>query len=448
MNPSENRRGFLAQGAAATAGMMVPGRALAQNPDTDDNRPQVIPSPSSEVHVYPRTHPGLGGPVGTATDRGKLVAGFREANLPPVPLTTPDLEKLPFKMIGGVKEFHLRPMPVRRELLPGMDFHVYGYNGTMPGPTIEVVQGDRVRIVVHNELPEPTTIHWHGLECPNNMDGIPFVTQPLIGPGKTFVYEFTIHQVGSMAYHSHVAMQEAIGMAGMFIIHPKVAYDPPVDYDFGLLLQQFSVGPASQIVNTLSMDWNYLTINGRCGPYTSPLVVRLGSRVRMRFVNFSTLHQHPIHFHGHTGWLTGTEGGRTPESAWVPLNTIRIGIGEIREVEFVANNPGDWVMHCHMFHHTMNHMTSQVGPHIRGPQFDSHDHVAGFPQIMEGAMKMSPDAMKKISGRRTTEGMAHDWFKGVAGMFTVIRVLPEELYQELTETDVPIPVGTSVFGES
>ena len=128
MNPSENRRGFLVQGAAATAGMMVTGSALSQNLGEEENRPKVSPLLADESHGYPRTHAGLGGPVGTATDRGKLVAGFRGPKLPPVPLTTPDLEKLPFEMVKGAKEFHLHPMPVRRELLPGMDFHVYGYN--------------------------------------------------------------------------------------------------------------------------------------------------------------------------------------------------------------------------------------------------------------------------------------------------------------------------------
>ncbi|MEQ8790416.1 MAG: copper oxidase [Pirellulaceae bacterium] len=440
--PSDSRRDFLLQGGVAAAALVAGGSALAE-----EHRPGQEKAGKSKRDDagYPRYEPGRGGPVGSPTDRGKLVPGLRESGLPPVPLTTPDLPKLPFKLVDGVKEFHLRPMPVAREFLPGQTFHFYGYNGSMPGPTIEVNQGDRVRVVVHNELPEATTVHWHGLEGPNNMDGIPFVTQKPIAPGETMVYEFTVHQATSLIYHAHLAMQEAIGMVGMFVSHPRTAYDPAVDQDFGLLLQQFSIDAASNITNTISMDWNYLTINGRCGPLTTPLVVKLGHRIRIRLFNFSTLHQHPIHFHGHTGWLTGTEGGRIPESAWIPCNTARVGIGEVREIEFVANNPGDWVMHCHMFHHMMNHMVSQVGPHIRGKSLDEHGHVAGFPQNMEGMTPMAPAAMRKILGRREVAGMREGWHQGVAGMFTVIRVLPEELYNRVTSGDGSIPAGASVF---
>jgi len=129
------------------------------------------------------------------------------------------------------------------------------------------------------------------------------------------------------------------------------------------------------------------------------------------------------------------------------LNTVRIGIGEIREVEFVANNPGDWVMHCHMFHHTANHMVSQVGPHIRDPKLDAYKEIPGFPQLMQGKMPMSMPMMKKIAGRRETQGMADQWFKGSKGMMTIIRVLPDDLYTKITQTDQPIPVGASLFSE-
>ena len=449
MSSETNRRDFLVGGALATSGVLAANGAQAAAADEVDDAPKAAPPQGSTgADEFPRFHAGAGGPVGSASDRGKLTPGIRASGLPPVLLDTPDLEKLPFKMVDGVKEFHLRPMPVYREILPGQFAHFYGYNGSMPGPTIEAIQGDRIRVVVHNELPEATTVHWHGLECPNTMDGIPFVTQNMIPPGGTFVYEFTLHQVGSLIYHVHVAMQEAIGMCGMFVIHPKVAYDPPVDQDFGLVLQQFSIAPASDVVNTISMDWNYLTLNGKCGPLATPLVVKQGNRVRIRYFNFSTLHQHPMHLHGHTFWITGTEGGRIPEPAWTPGNTVVLGIAEIREVEFIANNPGDWVMHCHMFHHMMNHMVSQVGPHIRGKKNDPGFDVPGYPQNMEGAMTMSPENMRKVAGKQQTQGMRSKWFMGVAGMFTVVRVLPGDLYDEVMAGKRPIPAGSSVFGET
>lgn len=444
MSTSNDRRNFLIGGLAATSSaLLIANRASAHTSQDSQSEPRA----KNNSDDFPRDHAGPGGPVGSPSDRGKLTPGIRDSGLAPVPLTTPDLPKLPFKIVDGVKEFHLHPMPVKRELLPGQTFNFYGYNGTMPGPTIEVVDGDRVRVIVHNDLPEATTVHWHGLECPNNMDGIPFVTQPLIPAGGTYTYEFTVRQPISMMYHAHVAMQEAFGCVGMFVCHPRVAFDPAVDQDFGLLLQQFFIGPASDTADSQAMDWNYLTINGRCGPLTTPLVVKLGNRVRIRFFNFSTLHQHPLHLHGHTFWVTGTEGGRIPETAWIPGNTVIIGVAQIREFEFIANNPGDWVMHCHMFHHMMNHMVSQVGPHIRGEQFERHKHVAGFPQIMEGHMIMPMDQMKQIVSRPETLGMAKEWFKGVKGMFTVVRVLPPELYDKVQRSDKNIPAGASVFGE-
>src|SRR5205085_2259571 len=143
---------------------------------------------------YPRDHPGPGGPVGSPTDRGKLVPGLRAAGLPPVPVETPDLPRLRFKLVDGVKEFQLHCMNTRREFLPGQWIDVWGYNGSMPGPTIEVTEGDRVRLVVHNMLPESTILHLHGIEVPNRIDGVHGVTQEPIKPGEKAVYEFTVHQ--------------------------------------------------------------------------------------------------------------------------------------------------------------------------------------------------------------------------------------------------------------
>src|SRR5206468_7057846 len=234
------------------------------------------------------------------------------------------------------------------------------------------------RIVVHNELPESTVLHWHGLEVPNRMDGVHGLTQDTIKPGKTFVYEFDLHQNGTFFYHSHGPMQEGMGMAGLFIIHPKTAYQPVVDHDFALLIQEWAILPQNTVPNTMSMEFNFFTLNGRSAPYVTPLVVKLGSRVRIRFVNMSAIDHHPMHLHGHTFWITGTEGGRIPETAWIPSNNVLVAVGQARDVEFIANNPGDWMIHCHMFHHMMNHMTSMVGPmagHMAG--HEGHGMSAG-----------------------------------------------------------------------
>jgi len=282
----------------------------------------------------------------------------------PVLVETPDLKDLPFTLDNGVKVFHLIAEPVKQEVAPNKTLDLWGFNGSAPGPTIQVIEGDRVRIIVDNHLPEPTSMHWHGFEIPFVMDGGPGASQEPIPPGGRFTYEFTLHQNGTYFYHSHMAMQEMMGMLGAFIMHPKVAHTPRVDKDFVILLQEYAVLPNNTVPNTMNMEFNWLMFNGKAGPATTPLIIRLGDRVRIRLINLGMDH-HPIHLHGHTFYVTGTEGGRIPESAWFPGNTVLVGVAQSRDFEFVANNPGDWMLHCHLPHHMMNQMSSNVGPMSR-----------------------------------------------------------------------------------
>jgi hypothetical protein len=278
-----------------------------------------------------------------------------------VPVETPDVPKLPWTMDNGVKVFQLVAEPVRREFVPGKMVDAWGFNGSVPGPTVEVNQGDRVRVVVDNHLPEATSMHWHGFEIPIEMDGVPGISQDPIPPGGRFVYEFTLHQKGTFFYHSHMAMQEMMGMIGLFVMHPKEPYTPRVDKDFGLILQEWAILPNNTVPNTLSMEFNWLTLNGKSGPATTPLIVKLGDRVRIRLVNLGMDH-HPIHIHGNTFYVTGTEAGRASQATWRPENTVLVGVAQAREIEFEAKYPGDWMLHCHMPHHMMNQMASMVGP--------------------------------------------------------------------------------------
>ena len=278
-----------------------------------------------------------------------------------VPVQVPDVPRLPWTMEGNVKVFHLVPEVVKWQLIPGKEIIGWGYNGSVPGPTIEVNEGDRVRIHVTNKLPEGTSMHWHGLEVPPHMDGVPFLNQPLIEPGQTFTYEFSLHQNGTFFYHSHMAMQEMMGMIGFFIVHPKRPYAPKVDRDFGLVLQEWALLPNNPIPNTLAMEFNWLTINGRSGPHSTPMLVRQGERVRIRMINMGMDH-HPMHIHGNQFYVTGTEGGRIPETAWYPGNTVLVGVAQARDIEFDAVYAGDWMLHCHLPHHMMNQMVSMVGP--------------------------------------------------------------------------------------
>jgi hypothetical protein len=158
-------------------------------------------------------------------------------------------------------------------------------------------------------------------------------------------------------------------MLGAFIMHPKEPYRPHCDKDFLIHLQEYAVLPNNVVPNTMNMEFNWLLLNGKAGPITTPLIVRQGERIRIRFVNLGMDH-HPMHIHGHTFYTTGTEGGRIPETAWWPGNTVLVGVAQARDIEFVADNPGDWMLHCHLPHHMMNQMSSHVGPMTR---------TAGYP---------------------------------------------------------------------
>jgi FtsP/CotA-like multicopper oxidase with cupredoxin domain len=341
---SRNRRNFFRQIGSVGAGLVVGQKAL---------RAEEKPN-AQHIHHHDQR------PLTQSARSGAKIQGEAIGSLH-LPVETPDVPKLPWKMVNGAKEFHLVAEPVRTEFVPGRVVDAWGYNGGMPGPTIEANEGDRVRIIFDNHLPEMTSVHWHGLEVPMEMDGVPGLGQDPVMPGGRYVYEFTLHQHGTFFYHSHFAMQEMMGMIGLFILHPKENYQPKVHRDFGLILQEWALLPNNTVPNTLAMEFNWLTINGRAGPACTPMLVRLGERVRLRLVNLGMDH-HPMHLHGNTWVVTGTEGGRVPEAAWTPGNTEIVGVAQARNMEFEAMYPGDWMLHCHLPHHMMNQMISMVGP--------------------------------------------------------------------------------------
>ena len=269
---------------------------------------------------------------------------------------------LPWRMNGDWKEFHLVAEPVVREMAPGMVAHLWGYNGQSPGPTIECVEGDKVRIFVTNKLPEHTTVHWHGMLVPNGMDGVGGLTQPQIKPGKTFVYEFVIRKSGTFMYHPHAdeMVQMAMGMMGMFIVHPRDPQEHRVDRDFLFIMQSYDIDPGTYVPKVMTMtDFSLWAWNSRVFPGIDPLVTKLGDRVRVRAGNL-TMTNHPIHLHGHAFNVTCTDGGWVPETARLPEVTTDVPVGAMRAFEFIANAPGDWAIHCHKAHHTMNAMGHDV----------------------------------------------------------------------------------------
>ena len=283
----------------------------------------------------------------------------------PTPVVITDVGDLSYSVDSGAKVFHLVAEVLRQKIHPDKTIDVWGFNGSAPGPTIQVNQGDHVRIIFDNHLPEPSSIHWHGFEDTVGEDGMPGISQEPVKPGGRFIYEFDIHQTGTYFYHSHMAMQEMTGMLGGFIMHPRTPYVPHCDKDFLLHLQEYAVLPSNTVPNTMNMEYNWLLLNGKAGPASTPLIVRQGDRVRLRFVNMGMDH-HPMHVHGYTFQVTGTEGGRIPQTAWWPGTTVLVGVAQARDVEFVADRTGDWMLHCHLPHHMMNQMSSNVGKMTRG----------------------------------------------------------------------------------
>jgi FtsP/CotA-like multicopper oxidase with cupredoxin domain len=346
---------------------------------------------------------------------------------PYVPVVTPNGSTLPYQLDHGVKVFHLVAEQVKREIAPGMVINAWGYNGQTPGPTIEAVEGDRVRILVTNHLPEDTSVHWHGVLLPNGMDGVQGLNQPHIKPGETFAYEFTLRQSGTQMYHPHAdeTLQMALGMEGFFIIHPR-RERVRVDRDFAIFLHEWDVPAGGATPNPATMlDFNLFTFNARAFPGTSPLVARKGQRVRVRLANLS-MDSHPIHIHGVHFVETGTDGGPTPPSAQVRETTVNVPPGTTRDIEFVADAPGDWAVHCHKNHHTMNQMAHDV-PNLTG--VDQSGVEEKVRALLPGYMAMGKtgmgDMMEMGHPRNTLPMMTGEGQFGsvdMGGMFTVVKV--------------------------
>lgn len=397
-----NRRQFLSSSGAALVGAALVSRAQAA----------AIPEAASHRHAttLPPPEPSNGRPFH--------------------PVVTLNGWSLPWRMKNGWKEFHLVAEPVVREIAPGMKANLWGYNGQSPGPTIEVVEGDQVRIFVTNKLPEHTSVHWHGQPLPNGMDGVTGLTQPGIPVGKTYVYEFVAKRPGTFMYHPHAdeMTQMAMGMMGFWVTHPKNPKQYQVDRDFVFILNAYDIAPGSYTprINTM-LDFNIWTWNSRAFPGIDPLVVRKNDRVRIRIGNL-TMTNHPIHMHGHEFEITGTDGGWVPKTARWPEVTTDIAVGQMRALEFTATEPGDWSLHCHKSHHTMNAMGHGV-PNMIGVDQRSvlnkinslvPDYMSmgdsGMADMTEMQMPLPDNTLPMMTGEGPFGAIA------MGGMFSVIKV--------------------------
>jgi manganese oxidase len=415
-----SRRDFLSWlGLGSVAGLTsaVTGRALAQTgheshdmssmkmPDMDTPKPATMPPPSN-IKRHPQGY---------------------------LPVRTLNGWTLPHRMNNGVKEFHLVAEEVEHEFAPGCIAKCWGYNGTTPGPTIEAVEGDRVRIFVTNRLGEHTTIHWHGLYLPSGMDGVGGLNQPHIQPGETYVYEFTLKQHGTHMYHPHAdeMVQMAVGMMGLFIIHPKDGEPNRIDRDYAFLLHNWALHPGTYRPDpSIMTDFDLWTFNSKVFPAIDPLVARTGERVRIRIGNLS-MHEHPMHLHGVQFWVTGGDCGRLPERLWRTEVTEIVGVGQMRDIEFVAI-AGDWAFHCHKSHHTMNAMghgiPNTIGVDQSGVEKTIRSMLPGYMAMGEAGMAEHQEHtnMGHMQGPENTLPMmmGKDQFGNVemGGMFTVVKV--------------------------
>lgn len=417
-----NKKGVSRREALITGGVALAGGALLLTP-----RGATLAQDALEPRGRRRDEP-------VDTEERRL----GNAALPPgeegkdyLSVEVPNGTKLPWKIVDGVKVFHLVAEEVAHEFAPGLKASCWGYNDAVHGPLIEAVEGDHVRIFVTNRLKAPTTVHWHGILLPNGMDGVGGLNQKAIRPGETFKYEFTLRQAGMGMYHSHhdEMTQIGMGMTGLFVIHPRKTVEAQVDRDFAILLHEWRIDPGTSRPNPNEMtDFNILTMNAKVFPATAPLVVKLGERVRIRLGNLGPMDHHPIHLHGYQFLITETDGGRIPESAQWPETTVLVPVGSTRTIEFVADEPGDWALHCHMTHHVMNQMGHEF-PNMIGVRPKALDRKVqpllpeymtmgqdGMGDMAEMGMRMPENSIPMVGGVGK-----HDYIT-MGGMFTILKV--------------------------
>jgi len=340
------RRDFIRR-AALTAIAAPAAASILSACDDDDKKaaavqqPPVTTTPASPKSQTPTEHggtlptPATGAVSTTAADQ---MDAMHEKGIKAFPAKTAGKGNQPLapKIVNGVKVFEVTARKIQWETEPGKTVEAWCYNDQVPGPQIRVREGDRVRVVLKNELPESTVIHFHGLELPNDQDGVPFITQPPVKPGQTYTYEFTVPNAGSHMYHSHhnAAKQVGLGLLGAFIVEPKQKRAiEKVDVDYVMILNDGMHG---------------YTFNGKGFPATEPIVAKLGQKVRIRFMNEGMM-IHPMHLHGMHMTVIDKDGW--PQPAPWKCDTLNIAPGERWDVIVNCNNPGVWAFHCHILPH-------------------------------------------------------------------------------------------------
>lgn len=416
------RRKAMVSGAAAIAG----GALLLSGQSAQAQQPAPSTRPRDEGFDFDETNPSRDN---SPRPQAPLPPGEPDKDY--TPCIVPNGWTLPYKLVDGVKVFHLVAEEVYHEFAPGLRAHCWGYNGSIHGPLIEAVEGDRVRIFVTNKLAAPTSVHWHGVLLPSGMDGVGGLNQKVIRTNETFMYEFTLRQHGTLMYHSHhdEMTQIGMGMVGMFVIHPRNPKGPRPDRDFVLMLHEWAIEVGTERPDPNEMtDFNVLTFNAKAFPGTAPLVAKLHDKVRIRIGNVNPMDHHPIHLHGYYFKITETDGGQIAEAGQWPATTVLVAVGETRTIEFVADNPGDWALHCHMTHHVMNQMGHEFPNMIGVKPGDLDEKIRsllpdymtmgqeGMGDMAEMGMAVPPNSIPMVGAMGP-----HDYIT-MGGMFTILKV--------------------------
>lgn len=333
----------------------------------------VLPATQVNLGLSARSVGGAVMPPGMITSRDTPAEAMRDmAAIDPrrtrylAPVEAKGAQPLQPRLEGGVKVFDFEVSQIGWNILSGVRVDAYAVNRQVPGPTIRITEGDRVRFNVKNNLSEATSIHWHGMILPNNMDGVAGVTQASIEPGQSYTYEFTARQTGTYFYHSHKDSdrQQGVGLYGALIIDPKIPpANPGYDQEYTIQLQEWLLRegltyPAMIMEGALP---NYFTINGKAYPQTDTIRLRAGQRVLLRFIGSNNNFVHPMHVHGGPFEVIARDGETLQPSARFLADTVNVGPGQRYDVIWTAREPGKWLVHCHIPHHTKNNNVEEKG---------------------------------------------------------------------------------------
>ena len=333
-------------------------------PTSPASTPGMQHGPTAQPEATVAAMPGMDHDGGSQTEGGHTMAPVDVSGAPAAAPDARGNQPLEPKLVDGVKEFELATSVIKWNILPDVQVGAYAYNGQIPGPLIRVNVGDQVRVRVKNNLPEPTSVHWHGLSIPNAQDGAADVTQPPIKPGETFTYEYTVPNTpGTFFYHTHVQgdRQQPLGLYGALIIDdPNAQPDASQEYIVELGEWRVADGQTFPAMEFDGMLPNFFTINGKSYPATETVKAKVGERIRFRFIG-SGQFIHPMHIHGGPFEIVATDGNPVPEGARLTKDTVLVGPGERYDVVWTAREPGKWLLHCHINHHITNNGAEVAG---------------------------------------------------------------------------------------